>query len=111
MLTRDAILSADDTPLRPVEVPEWGGTVFVRSMTLAALQVMTDQIKARGGDENAAFIAVQVTLDENGKRLFQDADEDQLKTRSVKALNRIVAAFNEANGLTAEKVEAAEGNC
>ena len=32
-LSRTDILGAKDLGLTPVEVPEWGGTVYVRSMT------------------------------------------------------------------------------
>lgn len=110
MLNRESILQAEDTPLVPVEVPEWAGTVHIRAMSLAALQALTDRIKKRDGDENAAFVVANVALDQDGDRLFSDDDEAPLKARSVKALNRIVAAFNQANELTAEKVETAKGN-
>lgn len=110
MLTRDNILQAQDTPLVPVNVPEWGGTVYIRAMSLAALKALTDRIKSRGGDENAAFVVANVAMDQDGNRLFTDEDEAALKARSVKALNRIVAAFNDANELSQAKVDTAQGN-
>ena len=33
MLTKDQILKSDDLPSEEVSVPEWGGSVMVRSMT------------------------------------------------------------------------------
>jgi hypothetical protein len=110
ILKREQILTATDTPLIPVEIPEWNGIVYIRAMSLAALKSLTDRIKARGGDENAAFIAVNVALDQSGQRLFKDEDEAVLKERSIKALNRIVTAFNQANELTEARVDAAVGN-
>ncbi len=33
ILSKEAILSADDLPREIVSVPEWGGQVYVRTMT------------------------------------------------------------------------------
>ena len=33
-LTADQILAADDMGLKEVAVPEWGGSVFIRVMTV-----------------------------------------------------------------------------
>ena len=33
LLTKDAILQAQDSKLEKLEVPEWGGHVFIKSMS------------------------------------------------------------------------------
>jgi len=51
-LTRDAILAANDTKLVPVEIPEWGGTVYVRPMTGAERDSYDMEMVATGKPEN-----------------------------------------------------------
>ena len=44
MLSREDILNADDLPVREVETPEWGegASVFVRTLSAAEREAMTD---------------------------------------------------------------------
>ena len=42
MLTKEAILAADDLPREKVDVPEWGGEVYVRALTGAQMQPVED---------------------------------------------------------------------
>jgi len=81
LLTRDAILQAQDLPTQDVEVPEWGGTVRVRALTGAERDAFEQSIVEQRGKSTrmnlqnvrAKLVALTV-VDENGNRIFSDAD-------------------------------------
>ena len=96
ILNRDAILAADDLKRESVEIPEWGGTVWVRVMTGAERDDWERQIlDSRGLDNKTnlsnarARLAVLCACGENGERLFGDEDLDAVGGKSAAALERI----------------------
>lgn len=108
MLSRESILSAADTRLEPVAVPEWGGTVYVPVLSLADLEALAKEQKAR--TFTTADMAVRVIRDESNQRVFTDADAGELGRKSFRAINRVVSTFNAVNGLGADAAEQAEKN-
>src|SRR5512139_3678645 len=99
LLTREQILKAADIQTERVAVPEWGGEVLVRGMSGAerdafeASIVATDGKKTRVEMKNIrARMAALCMVDENGKRLFSQADLDELGMKSAAALNRVYEA-------------------
>lgn len=99
-LNRDAILAADDLETREVEVPEWGGSVRVRAMTVGDQAVFLDAEKGGEADFLARFVT-RVCVGEDGKRLFADEDAEALKEKSMAAVKRVWAVAAELNGLGA----------
>lgn len=105
-LTRDAILAADDRQLELVPVPEWGGEVYVRSLTSEEVRPITD-------NDNEMPVGLLVSIaacDEDGAPLFTEADIPALERKSVKALKRVVNAAMEINGLGENAAEDILGN-
>src|SRR5690606_20312294 len=96
LLTREAILQAEDLPTEDVEVPEWGGVVRVRGLTGAERGAFEQSIvdaRGKGARMNlqnvrARLVALAV-VDESGNRLFSDADVEALGRKSGRALNRV----------------------
>lgn len=111
LLTRDAILKADDLPKETVDVPEWGGGVLVRSMTGAERDAFEAQMfeggKARLQNLRARLVS-QVCVDEQGNRLFTDEDIVALGAKSANALDRVFNAAQRLNAMGKEDVEAAK---
>lgn len=107
-LTRDAILSADDLPRREVPCPEWGGSVWVRSITLAERLELMPLVKS-DGDITAEMVAL-CACDEAGTRLFALDDAQRLKAKSAAVVQRVALAALELNGLTKGAAEGAEKN-
>lgn len=107
-LTKDQILAADDLGLLEVKVKEWGGSVFIRIMTVGERDAYeNDWVLNKGkGVENfrAKFLA-KCLCDEKGERLFSDAEVDQLAKKSAKVMSRIWAKAMEHNALTDKDVE------
>jgi hypothetical protein len=115
MLTKDAIFAADDLPREKVSVPEWGGHVYVRSMTGTERDAFEESINAGGELKNfanfRARLAVLTVVDAEGKRLFDDKDVKALGKKSAAALTRVFNAATKLSGLsTADVAELAKNS-
>jgi hypothetical protein len=115
MLTKESILAAADLPIEPVDVPEWGGTLYVRTLSGAerdAFESSTIDAKKSGAvlDNIRARLAVRALCDKDGNRLFADDDADALGRKSGKALDRIWDVAQRLSGMGKGDVEAAEKN-
>lgn len=109
-LTADQIMrAADTTALVPVEVPEWGGRVYVGVMTAgekdAYEKINYDEGRKGSRRRVRARFAALVCRDENGNRLFPDPLAEgtlavnQLCEKSAVALDRIWEAGQSLNFL------------
>jgi len=116
LLSREAILGADDRATEDVEVPEWGGTVRVRALSGTerdAYEASLVQVGPNGTQKltlaNARARLVSLSaVDEAGERLFtKEADVTALGKKSAAALQRVWAASSRLSGLTDEDVEKA----
>ena len=116
-LTKDDILKAQDLKTEIVPVPEWGGEVTVKGMTGAERDKFEGSIvQTRGKDQTLnmanirAKLASMTICDEQGKRLFTEADVQQLSAKSAQALQRIFAVAQRLSGIGEDDVkELAEG--
>lgn len=117
MLTRDQILAVNDRQTETVAVPEWGGDVLVSIMSGAARDAWEAGLVTRKGNKaepnlqnmRARLVAACV-VDQDGNRLFSDADADALGSKSSAALDRVCKVAQRLNGLTDDELEAAKGN-
>lgn len=115
VLTRDAILAAKDSATETVEVPEWGGSIIIATMSGAARDAWEQSLlgKARGEVRMAnmrARLLAACAVDEKGERLFTDADAEALGRKSSLALERCVRVIRRLNGLDDRDIEDAKGN-
>lgn len=112
-LSRDQILDADDLQRKEVTVKEWGGSVFVRSMTGSERDAWEQSIIAgaeRNLDNIRARLVVLTAVDAEGRRIFENDDADALGKKSAKALDRLFAAASRLNGLGRADIEELAGN-
>lgn len=117
LLSREAILQAQDLPTEDVEIPEWGGTIRVRGLTGAERDAFEQSIvETRGKNTRmnlrnirAKLVALTV-VDEDGNRIFNDEDAEALGKKSAAALDRIFAVAQRLSGLRPEDVEELAGN-
>lgn len=106
-LSKKDILAAVDVKTEPVEVPEWGGSVFVRTMTGAdrdgfessMIVVQPDGTRKADMSNLRAKLVALTTVDEDGNRLFEVSDIDALSAKSSTALDRVFNASQKLNGL------------
>ena len=112
-LTKEQIVSADDLPREKVDVPEWNGHVYVRTMTGTERDAWEmgmftdgepDMVNAR------AKLCVLTVVDKDGKRVFTDGDAEALGRKSACALDRLFDVARRLSGLSAADVEELEKN-
>lgn len=117
-LTREAILEIRDIKTEQVNVPEWGGYVWVRGMSGAERDRFESEIvlidkkgKARVDMANIrARMAATCIVDESGKRMFSAADIEALSTKSAGALERVYSVAQRLSGLSEGDLEELEKN-
>ncbi len=117
-LTANQILAADDLAREAVEVPEWGGTVYVRVMTGDEKDAFDESNWVDGDDGERRFdadgyrarLACRVLCDPAGKNLFDASGVLRLGAKSAKALDRVLEAARRLNGIGVEAHEAAVKN-
>lgn len=114
ILTRDAILNAQDLKTQDVDVPEWQGTVRVRMLTGAERDAMSKAMLGADGKVDAADyrerMVAACVVGEDGAQLFTADDVQALAKKSAIALQRVFAAADKLNSIGPAAVEAAEKN-
>lgn len=112
ILTKDAILTAEDLKRELVPVPEWGGEVYVRALTGAERDKFESSVVEQRGKRQIfhtqdirAKLAAYTIVDEKGERLFSDADVKALSQKSAAALNRVYEVAARLSGITEEAIE------
>lgn len=112
MSLREAILSGEDSylQLREVPVPEWGVSVWIRGMN--SFERDAFEASLPDGPERLknfrAKLAVMSCFDQDGSRLFQPEDTEQLGKKSGSALDRIAGLALRLSGISREEVDAAK---
>lgn len=111
-LTRDQILEAKDIETEEVECPEWGGSVLVRGLTgqerdqwEASMQERRGKLFVPNLENIRAKLVVWSVVDEDGQRLFNLGDVDELGKKSAAPIDRIYDAAAKLSGISDEDVE------
>lgn len=112
MLSKKDILLAKDIKTEKVSVPEWGGDVLVRGLTGAERDEFEGSIVQIEGKKQTmdmgnirARLCAMSMVDEQGVRIFDEEDVDELGKKSASALQRIFEVTQRLSGLTTEDVE------
>lgn len=117
-LTRQQILDAVDVQIEAVHVPEWGGTVYIRSLNGKGRDAFEgSRVRIGGGNkvemvhDNTRARLVALTLcDEEGVLQFSNEDIELLGEKSASALDRCFNVAERLSGLRPQDVEAKEKN-
>jgi len=109
LLNKNQILDAQDLEHIDIEVPEWGGTVrvstisgkardrFETSLLNSKNKVTTENIRAK--------LVASCLVDQDGKLLFSESDIEKLGNKNAKILDRIFAVAQTLNGIGNQEVE------
>src|SRR4051794_28869561 len=115
ILSKDQIWAADDIEEREVEVPQWGGAVRIRSLSLDQVSEIrahagkTVKVKGRDTEEIDARLQMAGLLCEGIIEPEMDFEEaKRMMRKSAAAASIIVQAINEVSGLLPEAVSEAE---
>lgn len=118
VLTREEIFGVKDWRTKEVAVPEWGGSVFVRTMNVAELgEWQTLCLESRGATNGSVKIRslrerllAMCLSDSDGKRLFADTDIAQLSERNGVVMDRLFEEAQKFNTVAADDLKDLEGN-
>jgi hypothetical protein len=112
-LSKEDILKAEDRATEEVEVPEWGGSVLVLGMTgrerdayeVSLRDLRTGQRRPDALNNVRAKIVARCVVDDDGNRLFTDADVAALGEKSAAAIDRVFDVAARLSGLSDEDQE------
>ena len=109
---RDRILAAADRPQEPVFVPQWGLSVFVRTLSGAERDDWEASIVQQKGKATTydlrnirARLVCKCIVDESGRRVFSDHEAEALGEKSAAALDLLFTVAQRLNALTNADVE------
>lgn len=115
MLTKEAIMAAQDIVIETVNVPEWGGNVKVKSL-MSDQRDQYEQLLIGQKEKSGTIYSIRATLcalsiiGDDGNPLFDITDIDTLGKKSAIAVDRVVDVIRRISGLAPEAVGDAEKN-
>lgn len=122
VLGKSDILAASDLERELVEVPEWGGSVYVSSMSgleRDAFEASSIELREDAKGKTTAHpvlanmrakLCARTIVDEAGERLFDDAEIEELGRKSAKALDRVYEVAQRLCGMREADIEELAGN-
>lgn len=113
MVSKQSILGYKRTkPLESINVPEWGGKVYIRVMSSNerdAYEAETVQVNGKNVTLNRqgarARLLVKVVCDESGHRLFEDRDAKMLGEQPADLIEPVVEFASRVNKLSKEDID------
>lgn len=105
MLDKAAILAANDARITKLEVPEWGGEVYLRAMSGRDRDQFEQRVQGKQLSNIRAVLASLSLCDSEGKRLFNDNEIELLGAKSAAALDRVFSEALKLNRIGAQDVE------
>lgn len=111
-LSREEILAVPDIQTEEVHVPEWGGWIHVRGLTGTERDEFESSLMTGNGKKQKvtltgarAKLCSLSIVDDTGKRIFSQADIQNLGRKSASALSRVFDRAAALSGLTEEDLE------
>ncbi|MDP9326496.1 MAG: hypothetical protein M3O87_08195 [Candidatus Dormibacteraeota bacterium] len=112
LLSKEQIRKAEDHGHQDVEVPEWGGTVRVKTLSgeeRDAWEAALLEGRGRHREVNLhnlrAKLLIATVTDAEGKALFDDSDISWLGEKAARSINRVFLVAQELNGLDESQIE------
>jgi hypothetical protein len=110
-LSKDDILSSKDIQIEIVDVPEWGGQLYVRVLSGWQRSKFLKLI-AGGKDMPVDWIerlVIACACDADGKALFDEKDLKELQDKNSMAIQRVFDAASKLNGFSDDGRETIAG--
>jgi hypothetical protein len=109
---KDVFDVAVDITTELVEIPEWGGAVYVRGLTALERDDLEQScLEGKGRNQRVnmrnlrAKMAIMSTVDAEGTPLWDDGDVERLTRKSAKALDSIFKKAQLLSGMSDEDVD------
>jgi hypothetical protein len=111
-LTADEVHAADDLACAELEVPEWGGWLRVRALSLDAYLTIKESASELDGSENERDLTTRMLaaglVDGNGHPMFDQEGAARLLDKSATAVGKVMQAIAAVAGVTPEATLEAE---
>lgn len=104
-LSKVKILAADDNKLDKVDVPEWGGSVYIKVLSGTDRDSFEESYSEQKMKNFRSRFLVLTLCDEKGERLFTEAEVDELGKKSAVVLARLFDKSWALNAFRTEDVE------
>lgn len=112
-LTREQIFHCSDQQVERVPAPEWGGDVYVRSMTGTERDKFeaTTLVKDKGGTyevqmENLrARLVIMTACDEKGELIFSPKDAHEVGKHNAAVVSRLYDVATRLSGITKSDID------
>ena len=111
-LTKEAIFAVEDLRSERIDVPEWGGYLYIRTLKgwerdqfeQSMFEGIGKTRKQKFENLRARLVALTV-VNAKGERLFTAKEAKLLGEKSASALDKCFSVAQELNGMKAEDVE------
>lgn len=109
LLSKEQILNVNDKKMELINVPEWGGEVYIATMSGTAKDRFEASCMGKNGGMNmqnirAKLVAASI-VDEYGKLMFSESEVTKLGQKSAAALDRVFAAAQKLNAIGEDDIE------
>lgn len=105
-ISKSRIVSANDTKLTTVNVPEWGGEVCLKTLTGAERDAFEESYSGEKMKNFRCRFLVLTLCDENGERMFADNEADVVGKKSSLVINRLFEKAWQLNAFSEAAVDA-----
>ena len=110
MLTKEQILEAQDITKELVNIPEWGGDIYVCTMTgeerdSFEVSIMDKKSNKVNFANIRAKLCAKTIRDEEGNLMFTDKDVEKLGKKSALALDRVYEVAQRLNGIGKKEID------
>jgi hypothetical protein len=116
-LTRDAMLAPIEVPREEVELPELGGSVWIKGMTASdrskferEFQTSSGKRSKRRMDEIRERLVIACVCNEDGTLLLTERDIEAIGRQPIGVIERIVDVAQRLCGMSNADVEAMAKN-
>lgn len=118
-LSKQDIIKVKDSVVERVEVPEWNGEVYLRSITasergqIEAAAASFRESKGKDASFARTFTVKIVAMslcDESGARLFNDDEVSQLGQKNARVIARLAERAQHLSGFSKEDLDELEKN-
>lgn len=104
-LSKAKILAAKDVKTEQVPVPEWGGEVYIKTLSGTERDAFEDAYSSDKMKNFRVRFLVLTLCDEKGERLFSDSEVDELGKKSASVISKLFEKAWAVNAFRAEDVD------
>ena len=115
ILSRQALETINDRKQETVDVPEWGGAVYLRELSAGDHEDLELFMQSSKQDKHPTIylrtrLVALALVDHEGNRLYKDEDIEILRSKSSTVINRLCAHVVKQNNLGSKAMETLAGN-